>query len=253
MTEGVPGGANPSKDGDAKPSALGVSPRRSGCLERRFGRLCCGCVRASRELLPATKGDSMKTTSRSTLLVSTRIIPRKAARRPALLMLLVLLICLAALVAGAVAQTAAAAVTPDGTASTGKGAANVSSVSFAHTTGTGTDRLMLVGVSWNCGTTDRDHLLGDVHAVRRQRHHADRGEDAARLQLDEPALLGHLQAAQPAERRHGNGDRHLQRRGHQRHRGRCRRLRRRQSDNAARDRRRCRQPQQPRARPSAWT
>ena len=28
-------------------------------------------------------------------------------------------------------------------------------MSFAHTTGTGTDRLMLVGVSWNCGTTDR--------------------------------------------------------------------------------------------------
>ena len=28
-------------------------------------------------------------------------------------------------------------------------------MSFSHTTGTGTDRLMLVGVSWNCGTTDR--------------------------------------------------------------------------------------------------
>ncbi len=32
---------------------------------------------------------------------------------------------------------------------------DVSSISFAHTTGTGADRLMLVGVSWNCGTTDR--------------------------------------------------------------------------------------------------
>ena len=50
----------------------------------------------------------MKTQSRSTLPVSTRVIPRKAARRPALL-LLALLICLAALVAGASAQTAAAA------------------------------------------------------------------------------------------------------------------------------------------------
>ena len=32
----------------------------------------------------------------------------------------------------------------------------VSSIDIVdHTTGTGTDRLMLVGVSWNCGTTDR--------------------------------------------------------------------------------------------------
>ena len=43
----------------------------------------------------------------------------------------------------------------DGTPTSGLGAANASSVSFSHTTGTGTDRLMLVGVSWNCGTTDR--------------------------------------------------------------------------------------------------
>ena len=43
----------------------------------------------------------------------------------------------------------------DGTPTSGTGAANASSVSFSHTTGTGTDRLLLVGVSWNCGTTDR--------------------------------------------------------------------------------------------------
>ena len=43
----------------------------------------------------------------------------------------------------------------DGTPTSGTGAANATSVSFAHTTGTGTDRLLLVGVSWNCGTTDR--------------------------------------------------------------------------------------------------
>ena len=70
-------------------------------------------------------------------------------------MVLALLICLAALVAGAYAQTADGRRHFDGTPSTAKGAASVSSLSFAHTTGTGSDRLMLVGVSWNCGTTDR--------------------------------------------------------------------------------------------------
>ena len=49
----------------------------------------------------------MKATSRSTLPLFTRVIPRKAARTPALLLVLALLICLAALVAGAYAQTAA--------------------------------------------------------------------------------------------------------------------------------------------------
>ncbi len=43
----------------------------------------------------------------------------------------------------------------EGVVSSGTGAPTTSSVSFNHTTGTGTDRLMLVGVSWNCGTTDR--------------------------------------------------------------------------------------------------
>ncbi len=32
---------------------------------------------------------------------------------------------------------------------------DVDNIQFSHTTGTGGDRLMLVGVSWNCGTTDR--------------------------------------------------------------------------------------------------
>jgi hypothetical protein len=48
-----------------------------------------------------------------------------------------------------------AAVTVEGTASTGTGAPAASSVTFSHTTGTRTNRLMLVGVSWNCGTTDQ--------------------------------------------------------------------------------------------------
>jgi len=46
-------------------------------------------------------------------------------------------------------------ITRDGPPSTGTGNPNASSVSFSHTTGTGTDRLTLVGVSWNCGSTNR--------------------------------------------------------------------------------------------------
>ena len=51
--------------------------------------------------------------------------------------------------------TAPPGVTVDGAASSGTGAPTASSVSFSHTTGTSADRLMLVGVSWNCGTTNR--------------------------------------------------------------------------------------------------
>lgn len=50
---------------------------------------------------------------------------------------------------------ASGVVEADGAASSATGAANASSVSFAHTTGTGTNRLMLVGVSWNAGSTAR--------------------------------------------------------------------------------------------------
>ena len=46
-------------------------------------------------------------------------------------------------------------VTLDGTPTRGTGDTTASSLSFSHTTGTGTDRLLLVGVSWNCSTTDR--------------------------------------------------------------------------------------------------
>ena len=45
-------------------------------------------------------------------------------------------------------------VTLDGTASSNS-ASSGATPSFAHTTGSGTNRLMLVGVSWNCGSTDR--------------------------------------------------------------------------------------------------
>ncbi len=50
---------------------------------------------------------------------------------------------------------AATTVYVDGAASSGTSAPTNSSISFSHTTGTGTNRLLLVGVSWNCGTTDR--------------------------------------------------------------------------------------------------
>ncbi len=43
----------------------------------------------------------------------------------------------------------------DGAFSSGIGAANATSVSFSHTAGSGSDRLLLVGVSWNCGSTNR--------------------------------------------------------------------------------------------------
>jgi hypothetical protein len=46
-------------------------------------------------------------------------------------------------------------VTLDGTPSSGTANPTSSSISFSNTTGTGADRLMLVGVSWNCGTTNR--------------------------------------------------------------------------------------------------
>jgi hypothetical protein len=49
----------------------------------------------------------------------------------------------------------AAGVTLDGTPSSGTANPTSSSISFSVTTGTGTDRLMLVGASWNCGTTNR--------------------------------------------------------------------------------------------------
>ena len=42
----------------------------------------------------------------------------------------------------------------DGAVDTGTAAATTSGISFAHTTGTGGNRLMLVGISWNCGSTD---------------------------------------------------------------------------------------------------
>ncbi len=50
-------------------------------------------------------------------------------------------------------EQASSGVSLDGAASSGT-ADDVSSISFSHTTGTGTDRLMLVGVSWNSGDTD---------------------------------------------------------------------------------------------------
>jgi uncharacterized repeat protein (TIGR01451 family) len=54
------------------------------------------------------------------------------------------------------APEAANTVTEDGTAHFVTGDAYSNSVSITHTTGTGKNRLMLVGVSWNTNSTDRD-------------------------------------------------------------------------------------------------
>lgn len=52
-------------------------------------------------------------------------------------------------------QPAAAIVEIDGPVSSGT-ADTSTTISIAHTTGTGNNRLMLVGVSWNCSTTNKD-------------------------------------------------------------------------------------------------
>ena len=66
-----------------------------------------------------------------------------------------LLIFLLSLVGGTTTTVKAAGnVALDGTYSSGT-ADDVSSMSFAHATGIGTNRFMLVGVSWNCGTAGR--------------------------------------------------------------------------------------------------
>ncbi len=54
-----------------------------------------------------------------------------------------------------IASTSLANVSLDGAVS-GNTGNNVSLLEVEHTTGTGADRLMLVGVSWNCDTTDRN-------------------------------------------------------------------------------------------------
>ncbi len=61
------------------------------------------------------------------------------------------------------------AVKLDGAVSSNS-ADDVSSISIPHTTGTGTNRLMLVGVSWNCDTTDRTISSVTFTPLRWQRH-----------------------------------------------------------------------------------
>ena len=55
----------------------------------------------------------------------------------------------------ATGPTEPGAISLDGAVSSGTAAANSSSITVTHTTGTGTNRLMLVGVSWNSGSTAR--------------------------------------------------------------------------------------------------
>ena len=52
------------------------------------------------------------------------------------------------------ASALAAPVTKEGATPTGQTATG-SSITFSHTSGTGANRLLLVGISWNCGTTNR--------------------------------------------------------------------------------------------------
>lgn len=53
------------------------------------------------------------------------------------------------------APKSGSAIDPDGVPSSGTAAANATSISFSHTTGTGDDGLLMAGVSWNCGSSDR--------------------------------------------------------------------------------------------------
>ena len=115
----------------------------------------------------------------------------------------------------------------DGAASQSTGAASASSVSITHSTGTGTDRLMLVGVSWNCGTADRTVASATFtpesgSPIALTEVFTQLGANCVR----EPAVLGDLQPSRPAQERHGHGGRHVQRSREQRHRGGRRQLRR---------------------------
>jgi hypothetical protein len=62
----------------------------------------------------------------------------------------------------ALGGTTTGAVILDGSVSSATGAANADSVSFSHTTGSGENRLLLVGVSWNCGTTTATQSISSV-------------------------------------------------------------------------------------------
>ncbi len=52
-------------------------------------------------------------------------------------------------------------IAQDGAATSATATPTSSSISFSHTTGTGENRLMMVGVSWNCGSTDTTILSAE--------------------------------------------------------------------------------------------
>ncbi len=89
------------------------------------------------------------------------------------------------------------AVVPDGTASYGTGAPSASSVTFSHTSGTGSDRLLLVGISWNCGTTDRSISSITWNGTPLTEVKTQLGYNSR-----QPPLLRHLQTGRPSERGH---------------------------------------------------
>ena len=91
---------------------------------------------------------------------------------------------------------AANAVTEDGTAHFVTGDAYSNSVSITHTTGTGKNRLMLVGVSWNDNDVDRDissvtfsygSTVLDLTLVIKQKHSTSLRYAAIYSLLDPPA------------------------------------------------------------------
>ena len=161
--------------------------------------------------------------------------PTKGRTKDGLLLVLALLICLAALVAGAAAQTAAAAVTLDGAVHTGVGAANTSTVAISHTTGTGVNRLMLVGVSWNCGTTNR--TISSVTFTPSGGSATNLTEVITQLGYNStnPRYSAIYKLLSPPSGVSGTVTRHLQWRRHLRYRSRGRELRRRRPDDPAGD------------------
>jgi uncharacterized repeat protein (TIGR02543 family) len=84
----------------------------------------------------------------------TRAHTSKRGRRALVWVALVATLVLALILLLPAAGALAAPVTQDGTSHTGSTATG-SSITFSHTAGTGANRLLLVGISWNCGTTNR--------------------------------------------------------------------------------------------------
>ena len=87
----------------------------------------------------------------------------------------------------------------EGSATSGTAANNSTAISLTHTTGTSTNRLMLVGVSWNCGSTSRTHYFCYFHAFWWQCYRSDSSNNTT--SRNTAALLCDIQITQSAKRR----------------------------------------------------